>query len=93
MRSCNSLPSELRCPQINRLGNEVVLYGDYTSGTGWKANHLGVSSGRSPREELFAEETPAHILTDDDEHLANLVAARGAYLSSSLFVRSHVDQQ
>jgi len=64
-----------------------------TSGTGWKANHVGVFSGRSPREELFADETPAHALTDDNEHLANLVAADGTRLLPSFVVSSHVDHQ
>jgi hypothetical protein len=63
------------------------------SGTGWKANYLGVFSGRSPREELFADQAPAHVLTDDDEHLTYLVAAGGTRLAPSLFVSSHVDQR
>ena len=36
-------------------------------------DHLGVFSGGPPREELFADEALAHLLTDDDEHLADLV--------------------
>jgi hypothetical protein len=42
---------------------------------------------------LFADKALAHVLTDDNEHLSDLVGVRGAYLSSSLFVSSHVDQQ
>ncbi|MGA8442546.1 MAG: hypothetical protein WB762_20615 [Candidatus Sulfotelmatobacter sp.] len=44
---------------------------------GWIANHLGVFSGPSPCEELFADKALAHVLTDDKEHLADLVGARG----------------
>ncbi len=36
---------------------------------------------------------PAHALTDDDEHLADLVDAGGARLSPSFIFSSHVDQQ
>jgi hypothetical protein len=54
------------------------------------ADHVGVFSGRSPCEELFADQTPAHVRTDDDEHLTNLVAAGGTRLAPSLFVSSHV---
>jgi hypothetical protein len=71
----------------------LVRHGNQASRASWKATHLGVFSGRSPREELFADQTPAHILTDDKEHLADLVGASGARLSSSLFVGSHIDQQ
>jgi hypothetical protein len=31
--------------------------------------------GGSPREEFFADEAPAHVLTDDNEHFADLVSA------------------
>jgi hypothetical protein len=47
----------------------------------------------SPRKELFADETPAHVLTDDKEHLAYLIGARGARVSLSCVVSCHVDQQ
>jgi hypothetical protein len=55
--------------------------------------HLGGLRGGSPREESFAGETLAHVLTNDDEYLANLVAASGAYVSLSFFVSSHVERQ
>ena len=45
--------------------------------------------GGSPREELFADEALAHVLTDDNEHLANLVGA-GAARASLEFVSSAV---
>ena len=61
------------------------------SGTGWIANHLGVFSGRSLREELFADKALAHVLTDDKEHFADLVGAGGARLSPGLLVSSYVD--
>jgi hypothetical protein len=71
----------------------LVRHRNHASGTGWKANHFGVFSGRSPREELFAEQTPAHVLTDDKEHLADLVGACGGCASLSCFVSNHVDRQ
>jgi hypothetical protein len=52
-----------------------------------------VFSGRSPREELFADETPAHVLTDDCKHFPNLVSVNEAHVSPGFFVSSHVDQQ
>ena len=41
------------------------------------------------REHVIADQALAHLMTDDDEDLANLVAAEGACLSMSLFVNSH----
>lgn len=49
--------------------------------------------GGSPRKELFADKALAHVLTDDDEHLADLVGASGVRASPSCFASSHVDQQ
>jgi hypothetical protein len=49
--------------------------------------------GGPPREESVADETPAHVLTNDDEHLADLVAPRGACACLDVFVSSHVDWQ
>ena len=46
--------------------------------------------GGSPREELFADEAPAHAPADENEHLADLVGACGACASLSCFVSSHV---
>ena len=43
----------------------------------------------SPREHTFTNQTPADILTDNFEHLANLVGANGAYASLSVFISSH----
>jgi hypothetical protein len=51
-----------------------------------------VLGGGSPRELTVANQALAHILTDDDEHIANLVAADGARASPSFVVSSHVDQ-
>jgi hypothetical protein len=48
--------------------------------------------GGSPRERTFTNQTLAHVLTKDDEHLANLIAAGEARASPSCFVSSHVDQ-
>jgi hypothetical protein len=42
---------------------------------------------------LFADKALAHILTDDKEHLADLVGASGLRASPSFVVGSHVDQQ
>jgi hypothetical protein len=70
-----------------------VLDGNHTSGTGWMASHLRMFGRGSPRKELFADETPAHVLTDDKEHLAYLIGARGARVSLSCVVSCHVDQQ
>jgi len=36
-----------------------------------------------PREHPVADQALAHVLTDDDEHLANLVGADGARVSLS----------
>jgi hypothetical protein len=44
----------------------------------------------SSRKELFADETPANALTDDKEHLADLVGVRGFRALPSLFVSTHV---
>ena len=63
------------------------------SGTGWKANHPRMFGRGSPRKELFADETPAHVLTDDNEHFAAPAGADGARASPSFLVSSHVDQQ
>jgi hypothetical protein len=49
--------------------------------------------GGSPRERAFTNQAPAHVPTDDDEYLANLVSADGVCASPSLFVSSHVDPQ
>jgi hypothetical protein len=46
-----------------------------------------------PRERTFTDQALAYVPTDDDEYLANLVAAGEARLSPSLFVSSHVDKQ
>jgi hypothetical protein len=49
--------------------------------------------GASPGELPFADKALAHVLTDDKEHLANLVSARGVRASPSCFLSSHIDQQ
>ena len=46
--------------------------------------------GGSPREELFADETLAHVLTDEDKYFADLVGAGGARVSLCFFISSHV---
>jgi len=46
--------------------------------------------GSSLREELFADKAPAHAVTDDNEHLADSVGARGASASLRVFVSNHV---
>jgi hypothetical protein len=61
-----------------------------TAGNGWIANHCGMFRGRSPREELFADETPAHVLTDDEKYFADPVGAGGASVSLRFFVSRHV---
>jgi hypothetical protein len=45
------------------------------------------------REHLIADEALAHVLADDNEHLADLVSPRGVPASPSCFVSSHVDQE
>jgi hypothetical protein len=47
----------------------------------------------SRREDAFTDQAPAHVLTDDDEYLADLVGARGVRISPGFVVRGHVDQQ
>jgi hypothetical protein len=55
--------------------------------------------GGSSREHTLTDQALAHVRTDDDEHLANLVAsanlvaADGTRLLPSFVVSSHVDQQ
>jgi hypothetical protein len=64
-----------------------------TAGNGWIADHLGVFGRGSPREHTFTNQTLAHVLTKDDEHLANLITASEARASPSCFVSSHGDHQ
>jgi hypothetical protein len=52
-------------------------------------DHLGVFGGGSPREELFADEALANALTDDNEHLADLVCACADRGSLVFVVGSH----
>jgi coenzyme F420-reducing hydrogenase gamma subunit len=40
-------------------------------------------TGCPPREHTFADQALAHLLTDDDEDLADLVGASGARASPS----------
>jgi hypothetical protein len=47
-------------------------------------------TGGSPREELFADETLAHALTDENKYFTDPVGVDGARASLSLFVSSHV---
>jgi hypothetical protein len=53
-------------------------------------DHLGVFGGGSPREELFADEALAYPLTDDNEHLADLVCACAGRPSLAFVIGSHV---
>jgi hypothetical protein len=53
----------------------------------------GVLGGGSPREHTVANQALAHVLTDDDEYLADLVSAGGTRVSLGFIVSSHVDQQ
>ena len=46
--------------------------------------------GGSPREEFFADEALAHAMSDDDEHLADLVGACAGRASLVFVVGSHV---
>jgi hypothetical protein len=46
--------------------------------------------GGSPREELFADETPANVLTDKDKYFADLVGTGGVRASLVFVVSSHV---
>ena len=46
-----------------------------------------------PREHTVTDQALTHVLTDDDEYLANLVAADGACASLNVFVSSHVERQ
>ena len=45
--------------------------------------------GGSPRKELFADQEPAHVLTDDEKYFASLVGADGVRVSLRFFVSSH----
>lgn len=56
---------------------KILSHSNQASRAIWKARHFGVFSGRSLREELFADQTPAHVLTDHKEYLADLVGACG----------------
>jgi hypothetical protein len=58
-----------------------------------KARHFGVLGGRLPREHSVADHALAHVLTEDDEYLADLVGVGGAGVSPVFFLSSHVDQQ
>jgi hypothetical protein len=51
-----------------------------------------VFGGGSPREHTVTDQALAHVLIDDDEHLADPVDANGTSASRSCFVSSHVDQ-
>jgi hypothetical protein len=46
--------------------------------------------GGSLREEFLADKALAHAVTDDNEHLSDLVGACGASASLVLIVGSHV---
>jgi hypothetical protein len=56
----------------------LASYENHKSGTGGIATYFGMLRSGSPGEELIADEAPAHILPDDNEHLADLVGACGA---------------
>src|SRR5450755_3066629 len=55
-----------------------------------QADNFCVLGGGSPREELFADEALAHALTDDNEHLADLVGECAGRASLVFVVCSHV---
>jgi hypothetical protein len=40
--------------------------------------------GGSPRKELFADQEPAHVLTDDDKYFADPVGAGGCCATATL---------
>jgi hypothetical protein len=44
-------------------------------------------------EHTLANQALAHVPTDDKEHLADLVSARGVRVSPNCFVSGHGDQQ
>jgi hypothetical protein len=44
----------------------------------------------SRREHAIADKAPARVLTDDSEHLADLVGSHGARVSLSFFFSSNV---
>jgi len=48
-------------------------------------------TGCSPREHTFTDQALAHFLSDDDEHLADLVGARGALASPSFLGFPYLD--
>ena len=51
---------------------------------GWIADHFGVFSRGSPSEYLFADNTLAHVLTDDSEDLTDPVGAHGRCASDRM---------
>ena len=53
----------------------LASYENHKSGTGGIATYFGMLRSGSPGEELIADEAPAHILPDDNEHLADLDGA------------------
>jgi hypothetical protein len=50
-------------------------------------------TGGSTGEKLFADETLAHALTDEDKHFADLVDGDGARASRRFFVSRHIERQ
>ena len=48
--------------------------------------------GSFPREHTIADHASAHVLTDDDEHLADLVGALRVRALPNVFVSGHVSQ-
>jgi hypothetical protein len=58
----------------------------------WMTDCIGVRSRALLREHAVTDQTLAHVLTDDNENLANLVAGGGTCASLSVFVSSHVER-
>jgi len=55
----------------------LVRHGNQASRAIWKASYVSMLRGGSPGEQLFADKALAHVLTNDKEHLVDLVGARG----------------
>jgi hypothetical protein len=55
------------------------------------ALHLGVIGDGLPGECLFADEAPAHVLTDDNEYLASPVGMGDPFAALTFAVRDHIE--
>jgi hypothetical protein len=57
------------------------------------ADYISMLGSALPREHTIADQAFAFVPSDDNEHLANLIDARGARASLRFFVSGQVNQQ